>query len=427
MHKKTEDLLFIEKCFGEIKSKNNVNDNISKIERTLKRMFDIEFEISISQNDTHKFFGMNIYPQVSTMDAMVESILKDEADTETIVKLWQTNKKWYLELDSILLYDRSLNANPAEIVAILLHEVGHVIYSNTIPQRLNRILRFKIMKLNYQMRKLIANEKIRKIFNLTIVESCTSKNFTYINENKERIADKFVINYGYAEDLDNFIDKLIQTQGNGLVNRSDKEVENDITIIVNWTVTNIKELEFRKSGLKSALKVEMLKSPSEFIKKTIQDIRTTFFGESTDKYRELLSEQYTGETHDVVSEIEGEQILVNHVKRILREANDSIFDNLGKVKKIHQSDIDILRIELEKIENNDDKIYLLDRVYGQLDLVNASLDLIEIGKDRKVSQSKSTLLRMKEELEDIRAQVLAMKIVDKEYGVFIRYPKGYQG
>jgi hypothetical protein len=34
---------------------------------------------------------------------------------------------------------------------------------------------------------------------------------------------------------------------------------------------------------------------------------------------------------------------------------------------------------------------------------------------------------MREELEELRKTILATKIIEKEYGVFLRYPKGYEG
>jgi hypothetical protein len=87
----------------------------------------------------------------------------------------------------------------------------------------------------------------------------------------------------------------------------------------------------------------------------------------------------------------------------------------------------MLAIEVDKIENNDDKIYVLDLIYDKLDLVNAALDFIDKGKPDKVSQSKQTLLGFKKELETMRAQVLNLQVKDKQYGVFIKYPKGYEG
>lgn len=427
MKNKSQDMLFIEKCFGFIKSKDDIKGNIEKIQRTLKREFDLTFNISIVNNTTSTFFGMNIYPSVSTMDVLVDSIVNKKTSSEEITEIWQKNDVWYIEIDSMLLYDMTLNANPSEITAVLLHEIGHVIYDGTIPRRLNKILRYKILKLNYQLKTLVANAKIRKLFNLAVVESCSTKSFSFTNIHTERIADKFVINYGYGEDLDSFIGKLLQTQGNSLINKTSKELENEIQIIVNWSVNNIKELEFRKKALRNALKVEMLKTPSVLTKKVIQDIHTSFFGESTDKYRELLSEQYSATPVDVYSEMKADQILDEHVKRVLKESVFNLFDKAGKVKKVSQTDIDILSVECENIQNQDDKIYLLDKLYYLMDTVNMALDLIASGEARKVSQSKSTLMDMKSQLSKLRDQILSTKIIEKEYGVFIRYPKGYQG
>ena len=379
------------------------------------------------ENTTNSFFGMNIYPSVSTMDIMIDSIINKESNTSEIIKIWQSSDIWYIEMDSILLYDTRLGANPAEITAVLLHEIGHIVYDNSIPKRITKILKYKIMKLNYQLKRLVSEEKIRKLFNLAILESCSTKSFTFVNANTERIADKFVIQYGYGDDLDSLIGKIIQTQGNSLINKTEAELNNEITSIVNWSVINIKELEFRKKSLRNSLKVELLKTPSEFIKLVIQDIHKSFFGESTDKYRQLLSEQYSAIPKDIYSEMEADQYLDKFVNRVLHEASLSIFDKLGKIKKISQSDIDILEVEAENIQNTDDKIYLLDRLYEYLDLINTSLDYIQLGRSEKVAQSKSTLLRQKDQLEKLREQIMETKIIDKEYGVFIRYPKGYQG
>ena len=72
-------------------------------------------------------------------------------------------------------------------------------------------------------------------------------------------------------------------------------------------------------------------------------------------------------------------------------------------------------------------IYLLDRIYDKLHLIEAGLEYIESGQKDKVYQSKNTLTDLKRQLEDLRAQVLATRIIEKDYGVFVRYPKGYEG
>jgi hypothetical protein len=412
INKKSQDFILMEKYFKDIKEKNNVEENLNNISRIISRNFDLELNLSIIDNDTNLFFGMNIYPEESVIDNLLKNILEEKSHLDNIMAIWNRNdNKWYVEIDSILLYDNNLNANPSEIVAVLLHEIGHVIYSNSIPEKINRILKYNIMNLTYSIKQLCKNYKFRKIFSLVIVEACSSKNYHYINNNIERIADNFVVKMGYGDELDNFINKLISSQGNRLVNRSDEEIDKDIKVIVKWGIENISELEMRKHKLRESLKVQLLRTPSKYIKDLVMDIKDKFFGDESQKYKTAITEQY----------------LIDEYHKILQESILDFFDSLGKVKKVNNSDIDILSIEVNKIENNDDKIYVLDLLYDKLDIINAALDYIDQGKTDKVSQSKQTLLSMKDRLEKLRQQILNMTIKDKQYGVFIKYPKGYEG
>jgi len=412
LNKKSQDLLLIESCFRNIKTGQDVHNSIAAIQRVLKRMFDVNFNITIINNDTNQFFGMNIYPQKSTIDAIVEAILNKKSNTETLSEIWQKNTEWHLEIDSLLLYDNRLNANPSEITAVLLHEIGHVVHSNSIPHRVNKVMRYQIMNLDFTVKHLIRYDKIRKLFGIAVIEACTSKNFHRINSvNTEVVADKFVVKMGYGDELNNFITKLVSSQGNRLVERADHEIDGDIKSIVNWSIDNITELEFRKKKLRQSIQTEILKNPSIFVRSIFTDIKNAFFGAEEDNYKIAVAEQY----------------LISGCQTVMRESILDIFDNIGKMKKVPQSDIDFLSIQVEKIENNDDKIYVLDLIYDKLDLVNAALEYIEKGKTEKVAQSKQTLTSLKTQLEKLRQQVLNIEIKDKQYGVFIKYPKGYEG
>jgi hypothetical protein len=60
--------------------------------------------------------------------------------------------------------------------------------------------------------------------------------------------------------------------------------------------------------------------------------------------------------------------------------------------------------------------------------VNNALDLIG-DKDTKgrVRDSKEKLLKQKEDLLEIRELVMAKKITPEHYGLYIKYPAGYEG
>ena len=426
---KNEDFLSLEKCFSMIKQSIGVKENLVKVETILNRIFGFSSHVSIVEN-TSSFFGVNIYPSIATMDKLIENIVSYDKGDKTPYSIWSENDTWYIEIDSLLCSYMSVNANPSEIVALLLHEIGKDIYSDIIPRRLNKLISQEVIKLRYNIRQLIESEKIRKLFYVAVIEACTVDTFRYIENGKAIPVDKIIVDYGYADDMNELIDKIIKTHGNSLINKENGELEKDVSNIVTWCINNIKELEFKKSGLREALKVEILRTPSPFIKRAIQHIHVSFFGDVTDKYRELLSEQFSSVPRDIYQELKSEQILIEHVHRVLTESVKTIFDKNGKLKKITQSDIDILSVEAERIDTTDDKIYLLDKLYRQLDLINIGLDYIESGDKNvtpRITQSKPTLLNMKKQLEELREQIIATRIIEKDYGVFIKYPKGYQG
>ena len=143
------------------------------------------------------------------------------------------------------------------------------------------------------------------------------------------------------------------------------------------------------------------------------NIKSQFFGkeEAQDNYKALVNEQYLIEGH----------------RQYVKEGFLNLFDKYGKLKRLNQSDLDVLTIEISKIENEDDKIYVLDRIYDELDLINAGLDLLQTGSKDRVPVSKDTLMGFKTQLEKMRKQVLDIQIKPKNYGLFIKYPKGFEG
>ena len=407
-------LTIIENSFKEIKEKRNILSNLNIIERNINRLFNLNFKVSIVENDTNEFFGMSIYPSSNLIDDIIIATFKRDVRTQLdgIIKMWSFEKNWFLEIDSILLYDKNLNANPSEITAVLLHEVGHVIHSNEAPQRFVRLIKYSLFNINFHIRELCKNDTIRKLFSLALIESCITKNFNMIQSNTEIIADKHVIKFGYADSLNNFIDKLIASQGNNLVERTDKEKDIDVKTIIRWTIDNISELEFRKSKLKIAIQSTMLGTPSIYIKTHLKKLVSIFFGEEgADSYKQILSEQYFVEMCNLSK------------TKVIKE----FFDKFGKIKKIQQSDIDILFIEFDKMENNNDKIYLIELIHDKLDIINAALECIKNNEKDRIQQSETSLKGFKIQLEKLRLQTLGTHLKEKQYGIFIKYPKGYEG
>lgn len=427
---KSQEFLYMEEVFAAIKLKKNVNENLKTLSRICGRLFETNITFQIVENTSNNFFGMTVYPAEGMMDVFVDSVINKKSKRDHLQRIWGANMEWYIDIDSLLLYDTGLMANPSEIVAVLLHEIGHIIYSDTIPMRINKVLRLKLLELKYEVYQICKDDKFKKLFNLIVLDSCANKNYTSRRKLKtETIADQFAQKYGYGDSLYNFIDKLLKRRGNSIIDRTERDMEIDIEAMSTWVIENITELQFRKNKLRTALENEKLRHNSSFVRSVITKIHRKIFGDRKDTYREVLAESMGSTLEFNYYDLEADQILSNYVKNALVSENAIVdfFDKFGKIKKITQSDIDVIRVEADRIENHDDKIYVLDRIYGVMVIVDRALDFLAQGRKNKVQQSKSTLEDFKKQLMDIRTYVTTLRIVEKEYGVFVKYPKGYEG
>lgn len=417
MKRKHPDLLLIEEAFTEIKGNRNGKhiQSIATIQRVLKRRFDLDVEISIIDNSGREFFGMSVYPERSSIDVMVDAIVEQRAKADTILELWRKVNKWVIEVDSTLLYDPTLNANPSEITAVLLHEIGHTVYANTIPSRVHRVVAYSLLRVPVSVKKIFTWSKAKRLVGLAFIEACSSPTYWTSSSREEVEADRFAIKQGYGEHLASFMTKLLEGRGNKYFNPTDSELDKEVEIVMDWVVSNTSELEFRKTKLNKSIKDEMIGNPSLFTREYLISIRDDFFGsDGKTRYEELLTEQYVS------------QELVKY-SNVLEGFRDWL-DKRGKVKKIAQSDIDIISIEKDRAENEDDRLYVLDLVYDKLDVVNLSLDMLQDSKQaQRVQVSKDTLLRQRDQLNKIRKEVMDMNFPPKQYGLMIKYPPGYEG
>ena len=95
---------------------------------------------------------MSVYPEESTIDALVSAILSEQQD-QMIQKVWNETDSWNIEIDTRILSSEA-NLTEKELTALLLHEIGHIIYSNSIPMRISRVARFQYAKIPMKKRYL---------------------------------------------------------------------------------------------------------------------------------------------------------------------------------------------------------------------------------------------------------------------------------
>ena len=90
----------------------------------------------------------------------------------------------------------------------------------------------------------------------------------------------------------------------------------------------------------------------------------------------------------------------------------------------------MIMVEAEAIESVDDKVYLLEKLYREISAIDAALDMLD-SKDpknqKKVKQTRNELLMLKEYSNDVRMRIMKIKLQPARYGLYIKYPGGYEG
>ena len=94
----------------------------------------------------------------------------------------------------------------------------------------------------------------------------------------------------------------------------------------------------------------------------------------------------------------------------------------------------MLEVEAESIETTDDKLWIIQTIYDYLEAISEQqakrYKKMGNGKPSKadIDQMMANDARV-DRLNKLRAKVMATKVHDMEdhYGVFVRYPRGYEG
>lgn len=413
----------IEEAFGEIKRKQDVSSNIKTIKLALAKL-DIKIDtITLVPADKDEFFGMSIYPLHSTADRIVQHMI-DKKPLKGYEEIWTRNSEWIIEIDSKIIYDKSLNANPAELTAALLHEIGHTIYSNAIPEKLHKSLSYTFLNLPSEVRIILTNgNKSFKALFLPMVAQA-SRNISY-SLKKELECDKYVVSMGYGSELESLLQKILLTYGSRFVECDEREAEQNLNVASNWARTHASELRLRKDALRDSVNTISLITPSLYIREIFERINEKVF-KGTPSFDQVVNRANRGKylTENTIFCDDRKGITC---KAVIESARNAKFDKYGKLEKITQHDIDIVAIQIDKIENQNDKIYLLDVIYDYEETLDLAEECLSDGRKSAVMMTERQMKDMREELRALRKRILDTKITEKRYGVFIKYPVGYEG
>ena len=383
------------------------------IKDSLNEIFDVEFDIEIIPvNDNSPLFVMSVFPEKSVVSKIISSVTTNSGNIETIKKLWQQNKKWTLEIDERILNKNFINCSNRELTALVLHEIGHVVCTNSIPSRISTIIQYEIAKSKLENKILAADKLFSKILALPILNACVSDSRKSDKPLSVEIkADNFAKKMGYQQELLSVLKKITTNQKypkGGTINKNMEEM-------TKFSINTLNQLKAREDNLLKKNLVSLKKEcVSPYIESYIDDFYNTIFE--------------TG--NKSISSIEHLTFMENRADSIVENYYTEFFFGKKKLSKIDPAELDYIDIKTNEIKNENDKMMLISYIHSKLDIIDFYLEILKdpkLAKKYNVPNSADQLERMRTRLLTSRENILKYKIPERNKGIIIAWPENYEG
>lgn len=397
-------------------SRKTTQDSLDDISNILTKMMPgYKFEFKLIKPS--KPFMMCIYPDLKQLESRcynMTTILNDiKQPSIDFIKEWNSITKWTIEVDENLFNPNSKYkvSNGREFTAILLHEIGHA----TSNSHFRLINNYRMNRAKFQMvEKLLLSESylLKKVFLPMYIHTLNFRVITsgHITHNLDEIKADLSIPTEYKADLVSYLDRCILSDPNTMnaLVCTKSEFDEDQKVSILFTRETLQLMKNRRNILNRYVSAQYKTTESPYIKEFTKRFAKLFSGFKVDENKV-----------DIVSE----GMIVNQFIMECSKYEDIALRILQESQRISDRDLVILQVEGDSIETNEDKIYILHNIYDYIENITSELKkknklitLEEINKDPRIVY-----------LLSLKKQVMDKKIIDKEYGVFIKYPKGYEG
>lgn len=412
-----------------------IHKNCLEIVKSLRICFGIDCTVSVLDPvDNLIFYGYNIFPQMSSVRKIIDAI--NDKQIDQIHSIWQTTKKWHIEIDGHMLYDISNHLNAKEMATILMYVIDQVIFDYNTPIRIAYTLMKYQSKMNFVTRYIMNSKKIRFIYAIPFLLGCAICNFTLGNQKK---LETFRMNNIVSSTPDsnqryfNAVWKIFQAYGRGeLIDQSQAEMDHRILCIMDWIYEGMNDLRYSSLRLIENLRRAMRTCRSPYVRLVFKQMILMLSApakqlDADPDNRAMTESTYVNPEMKAMQERLITDYWTNYVTAQESEFFDRIIGKNGRVKRITRDDLDLLRVECENISSVDDKIYLLERLHHMIGELQVLREMIEEKSKYKINQSKNEIDNLLRYADSIRLYIMNYKIRPEQYGLYIKYPAGYEG
>lgn len=410
-----------------------------------------EFVVNVKLENrvSNRFFGIECYPTITCMQQMAQSlfdqgIIEDrEYDLDTVtpdltrsamfLKTYRSTTSWCIMID-LLCLDRDFIAfNPKELTAMLLHEVGYTIASD-IPATA-----FYTAYLNGLSRmpaaRRVHTASLYGMYTIPMAIACTPR-LWFETEDQiklDAMADQTLIECGYEEHLISAVKKIVKAIG---TETFEPQNYNDLDASIDWVNKNIVDVVRRRDMLRDELYYIAIRRNDGYIPHLCDDILRNMGASLRERYSGAVMESYgTGVTRlaDGTISLEDYAPFTNmktysKLEAAYTAANESFLNRKTKKRSTlpSQYDIDRIMVEIDKIQNQYDRIYVLDLIYEcvqRIDMFEESL----MDNSNELRRWAPRITQMRNDLDKCRQMVLDKKNFDKSYKLWVKVPEEYEG
>ena len=130
MRMSRDSLVQIDDLFARLLINPNDRSALDQMSVILSRELGLQFHIGIENTDKDIYL-MRVEPSKSTLQRIVEASMV-RRDYNMVKVVWEKEKEWFITIQSQILTGKFFPVTNRELTALLLHELGHVIYTNSI-------------------------------------------------------------------------------------------------------------------------------------------------------------------------------------------------------------------------------------------------------------------------------------------------------
>lgn len=353
------------------------SSTLSKLKNELNKFF-VKSQckgILYTMNTDKLFFGMRVYADIDGDDAI--EILEDSKP-----KIFS---KYYIEIDSKL-YDPMLGLDEKELTAILLHEIGHIVYDATNIDEIKKHIDMYFANtddfIDYK------DKNYRELIAYGLKDAVIKFGSLFSKfGNDEIIADSFVTSCGYGQYLESGFRKIARSSM--YVNKN----VDDRFIVLSWVLRVNKELKTRRlPAIKTLNKAKSL-AASELEKKEIA---------------------YAINNLSRIDDI-NEGAFENIKNRFSKKLNDFKIKGIKSIK----NDIYELNLRLRTAEDQNDLMYIIRTINSDIAILQDYLTEPDVPE-----LERESIYAALDELYEIREKAAKEKGVRDKYSSLIQvvYP-----